>query len=342
MKRRIVALLLAGAVLVFARAAPAGAPNLGGFREAVITTADADAWVAFFKGVATWEVRHAGPVQDGLKRLWQLPDTAAGREILLGNPGTDSGFVRLVELDSVKQDYIRADDRPWDTGGHFDINVRVKGLRAIHNTMLARGWQGDSPPLEYTFGPFRVIEWIARGPDGVRLALIERLAPTLEGWPHLNVISRSFNSTQTVADMARARAFYEDVLGMKPYLEHTGASKSPGPNVLGLPHNLATDIPRDVVILHPDGTNEGSVELLAFQGADGADLAANAAPSNLGLSVLRFPVGDLDRFVATLADRNVALAAGPVEMPLPPYGTIRIIGITAPDGARLEMFQTRE
>ncbi|MEM7661983.1 MAG: VOC family protein [Pseudomonadota bacterium] len=315
--------------------------GLSGWQEAVITTKSADAWVDFLTRLAGWEVRGEAPIDDGLKVLWGLPDDVIGREILLANVGADSGFIRLVELENIEQDWIRADTRPWDTGGHFDLNMRVKGLRALREEMLVEGWQGDSEPVQFTFGPFEVVEWIVQGPDGVRLALIERLKPELENWPDLKTVSRAFNSTQTVADIGAARAYYEDVLGMQIYLEHVGASKAAGPNVLGLPHDIATQVEREIYILHPDGTNDGSIEILAFDGAAGLDLSSRASPHNIGLSVLRFPVNDLDATIEKLRDRGAVFDGLPVTVDLAVLGQTSMIALHSPEGARLELYEQR-
>ncbi|MEM8921185.1 MAG: hypothetical protein AAGB25_07440, partial [Pseudomonadota bacterium] len=65
--------------------------GLGGWNEAVVTTASPDAWISFLTEIAGWEVRHESPIDDGLKTLWDLPETATGEEILLGNIGAESG-----------------------------------------------------------------------------------------------------------------------------------------------------------------------------------------------------------------------------------------------------------
>lgn len=316
--------------------------GLSGWREAVITTAQAERWIDFLTEQAGWEIRGQAPIDQGLKELWDLPDNATGQDVLLANTGADRGFIRLVELQGVDQRLIRSDTRPWDTGGHFDMNMRVIGLNALRERMLADGWHGDSEPVDFTFGPFEVREWIAQGPDGVRLALIERLKPELEGWPDLKIASRTFNATQTVADMAAARHFFETVLGMETYLEHIGPSSEVGPNVLGLPENITTQVPRDVRILHPQGINDGSIELLTFEGASGRDVSALAHPSNLGLSALRFEVDDLDQTTALLSGRGAEFETEIVTLRLAVHGAVRMVTLKAPEGARLELYERLE
>ena len=67
-----------------------------------------------------------------------------------------------------------------------EMDTRFGGAE-VHRTP-----QATSDPLEFSFAQFRVREWIARGPDGVRYAFIERVEPPLEGWPNL-VRERTFS-----------------------------------------------------------------------------------------------------------------------------------------------------
>jgi len=276
----------------------------GGWGEAVVSVSDIEQHLRFFTDIAGWEVLKRGETDSALLSLWSLPPTATARFALIRNPGSTTGYIRLLQFEGVEQTLIRSNTQPWDTGGIFDVNVRVVDLEKKQAQMQALGWQAVSDPVQFSFGPYVVKEWIVRGPDGLMFALIQRVKPTLTDWPNLKEFSRAFNSTQVVRDMDRALAFYRDVLGMKPYLEHRGASKEAGPNVLGLPHNLSTNIPRNIYILHPQGTNEGSVELLSFDGATGRDLADNAAPPNLGMLMLRFPTRDVEQLATRMKDQK--------------------------------------
>lgn len=312
----------------------------GGYQEAVFSVSSITWYRNFLANFGGWEELHQSAVSDEQLAAWGLPETASARQLVMKNPGTRRGYIRLVQFSGVEQQIIRSNAQSWDTGGWFDVNARVLSMAQKSQQFQARGWQGYSDPVEFSFGPFVVKEWLTRGPDGVVLALIERVKPALEGWPQLTQISRIFNATQIVSDMTEARAFYEDGLGFKPYLEHHGASQSAGPNVLGLPHNLATEIPRTVAILHPDGVNEGSVELLKFEGAEGADWSALAQPPNLGIVLLRFPVADMAAFTRRVAEKNLSVAFPARRLDLPPYGPVHLLGLRGPDGVWLEFFET--
>jgi hypothetical protein len=94
-----------------------------------------------------------------------------------------------------------------------------------------------------------------------------------------------------------------------------------------------------VVILSPDGSNSGSVELIAFDGVKGADFSERAQAPNLGILALRFPVADLDAYRKRLAEHGVTPVNGPSILPIEPYGEVEIMTIRAPEGAWLEFYQ---
>ncbi len=339
MKSALLYLLVMLAPLLLARPAPAESLVRSGYQEAVFSVRDAGGYADFFGEVGGWERLHEGPVARELLRSWGLPEQASGFEIVVGNPGTTRGYVRLVQFLGVQQRQIRSNAQSWDTGGFFDVNARVLDMESQFVALQARDWQAASDPVQFSFGPFVVEEWLARGPDGIVLALIERIEPPLEGWPHLRQVSRLFNATQVVSDIEAAKHFYIEQLGFKVYLENRGTSTEPGLNVLGMPHNIATQAERVVYILHPDAVNEGSVELLQFEGLRGADFSAHAVPPNLGILMLRFPVADIDAFAALVKRENIEVAMQPTRVELAPYGHARLMAVRGPEGVWLEFFE---
>lgn len=313
--------------------------RISGWQEITAIVADIAAQSETFKQVGGWDVIEEGELSQEEKRAWGLSESAAGSFVLLANPGTSSGYLRMIELEGVAQQQIRANTQSWDSGGIFDFNVRVTDSDSIYQQLQARGWQATAEPQRFQFGPFDVTEWIARGPDGITIAMIERHAPALEGWPHLRDFSRTFNATQVVQDWPASLHFYREVLGFKPYLEHRGASGGNGANVLGMPLSLAKKVERDVQILHPEGTNEGSVELLYFAGLTGRDVSEHALPPNLGLSSLRFPTQNIAALNDHLKDEGYTMFSDAKTFALAPYGTVTMIGVRAPNGSLLEFFE---
>ena len=308
----------------------------GGFKEAVFSVRDLDAAVEVYRAVAGWEVVHRGDAGEDQARFWHLDPGQKIEEALLRNPGDDEGLLRLVRFPGAEPRLIRPGAQTWDTGAIFDVNVRVLDVHEKLAELRAHGWLSYSEPIEFRFGKFVVREVLARGPDGIVLALIERVEPALEGWDNLRHFSHIFNSTQIVRDFDRSFDFYTRQLGFKVYLEHEGPSREAGPNVLGLPHNLAPEIPRRVAIVSPRGDNFGSVEILSFEGAAGADCSGRASAPNLGHLSLRFPVADLDAYLEQIRARGVEPSSGPAELQVAPYGTVRAAIVQAPEGGWLE------
>ncbi|NMP30100.1 VOC family protein [Thalassotalea sp. M1531] len=313
--------------------------KIGGFTETVFIVSDIDSYTTFFTKIAGWEVKNKHLDEKALKVFWQLPQTAKLTQRLVGNIGEERGYIRLVQINGVSQQRIRSNTQSWDTGGIFDINMRVTNMAKKFKQLQTLGWSADSDPVQFSFGPFIVKEWIVTGPDGISFALIERIKPTLEGWPNVKEFSRTFNSTQVVRNINTSTNFYREVLGFKPYLEHKGASSSPGKNVLGLPYNLTTDIERSVDILHPDGINEGSIELLQFHGAVGKDVSHLAVPPNLGILTLRLPVDNLSALEKHLSLKGIQIV-NTAQIHLPPYGLVDMLAIKSPDGNWLEFYQS--
>lgn len=328
------AFFLSIACLIAVAAHGADDSDHGGWHEVVVSVDDIDRWTAFWAETNGWEIVHAGPLTPGTYSAGD-GEPLGGREALLRSPGSTAGYVRLVRFDE-PGGQIRPNAQSWDTGGWFDFNVRVTDIRRKSAQMLTLGWHGYSDPVEFEFGPFVVREWLAIGPDGVVIAMIERVKPPLSGWPEFDDVSRVFNATQVVADFDTSVAFYKEVLGFQPYLEHEGPSRAAGPNVLGLPHNLATEIPRRVVILHPEKLNLGSIEILAFDGASGRDFSAATTAPRRGILALRFPGDDLPALRRRLRDSSARHVGDIERVTLPPYGEVERLIVRGPAGEQIE------
>ncbi len=313
--------------------------KIGGWTETVVIVDDINTHKNFLRKIGSWEVVHSSRLSKKMLRFLGLSDSIRAKQVLMRNRGSESGYIRFLQFSGVDQVHIRPDAQSWDTGGIFDINMRITDMDSKYKQIQNSGWYGTSTPSHFEFGKFEVKEWIARGRDGFTIAFIERIKPKLEGWPNLVDFSRTFNSTQVVKNVSESRKFYEEILGFKQYMYHNDSSKSEGPNVLGLPHNVTDDIAREVVILHPDGKNEGSVELLQFHGAVGSDYSARATAPNLGIYTLRFPVDDIEALASHLIARNVEITARLDNILIKPYGKVRLLSVKSPDGTPLEFYQ---
>lgn len=329
--RRAAAATLAGlaaaAALPASLARPARAaaiPRHPGWLEAVAIVASLQRSAAWLAEVAGWRPVWRGPTPRPVLDLWGLPPQARGEEWLMGNPGDTFGRVRLVQLHGAgPQRRIRPATMPWDKGGLFSLMVRTRDLDAAWARHQAMGFDAYSEPYAFTFGGVRLRNIVLRGPDGINLAVYERVEPRLEGWPNLRRLSPPFNSMMMVADRDRAQAFFEGAgLGLRPLAASRFTDPAPGPNNFAIPANLVTSVARSYAILAEPGAETGRVEVMAFEGLAGRDVSAHARPPNLGLVMLRWPVAQLP----------AAATAARVE----PYGRLRLDWLVSPDGVILE------
>lgn len=81
-----------------------------GWREVVISVNSTDQWARYWRDVNGYEVLYQGR---GDARLY---DGLEHTVTLLRNPGSDRGYVRLVQFDAAGE-AIRANAQSWDVGG---------------------------------------------------------------------------------------------------------------------------------------------------------------------------------------------------------------------------------
>lgn len=317
----------------------AAEPQVQGFKEIVFSVSNLKDAIRFYENVAGWEVFYQEKGQVSQIEFWKVDKNASFQEALLRNPGDTTGYLRLVQFSGVTQKQIRSGGQSWDTGGIFDVNTRVKDIRSKYKEMQNLGWHAYSDPVRFTFDKFDVEEVLVKGHDGVVIAMIQRHAPPLEGFPNLRQFSHFFNCTQVVKDIQEAYDFFVNRLGFIVYVKSEGGGKIAGPNVLGLPYNLAGQVKRPVYIVHPQGINNGSLELLQFEGLTGKDFSADAIPPNLGILMLRFPVKNLEMYLQKIKNKGVSIHSELSVMEIKPYGKVKIFAIRTPDGAWLEFFE---
>lgn len=314
--------------------------NDAGWAEAVVVVrsiARTSAWLAEVAGWAPRGAQHATPA--AVLRLWGLPAAASGREQLLGNPGDESGFVRLVELqDAGPQQEIRGNGMTWDTGGVFSLMTRARSLDAAFERHQAMGFSAFNDPTDFDFGGVVLRNIVLRGPDGVNIAIYERRTPLLVGWQTIEKLSAPFNAMQMVQSVDAARRFYERLFGYSPVAAGDFTDPAPAPNNFALPQNLSTELPRQYAIMAIDGAEVGRVEPMHFAGMTGRNLAERGRFPNYGVAALRFPTA---RLAATLGKaRAMGIVPSPVvEAELAPWGRVRLAHVRSPDGVIIELME---
>lgn len=311
------------------------------FSEAVAIVRNAEAVADTLVTAAGWEKHRHDTVDPALLRFWRVPDARAG-QWLLGAPGSKRGFLRLVQFDGVEQQRIRPFDQPWETGGLFDVNVRVNDLDAFYRALEPHQWHAATEPVHLE--AFGHKQWLPRGPDGVRLSPIERVgASESAAFPELRgkrgELSRAFNATQIVRNLEQAVAFYREVLGFRQVIDSPDTRLEAGANVFGLPYDQVASVRLPFAVVSADGGRDGTLELISFEGARGRDFSERAHPPNLGMLMLRFPVVGLDALAARLRQHDVDVVGEIDSVMLPPYGIVRLLAVRGPEGMWLEFYE---
>lgn len=273
---------------------------------------------------------------------WRVPVGCTRIEqCLLNAPNDPRGALRVVVFHGVQQRLMRSSQHVWDSGGVFDVDMYSADATATYAALQRHGWSAFHDPADYGFGTLQVREVIVAGPDGFVIGLIERKAPPLN-WPEgLGAMSRQFNSSQIVRDYDAAAAFYRDILGWKPSIEIAATGEGEPSLILGMPMPQCAEVERRVGIWHPEGINDGSIELIQCAGIRARDFAEHAVAPNIGLLSLRFPVPDADALAAEITQRGWPLYTPPAPLEIAPYGLTDCFSVRTPDGAILEFYTPR-
>jgi catechol 2,3-dioxygenase-like lactoylglutathione lyase family enzyme len=304
-----------------------------------MAVADAARTAAMHQAAFGFEVLHEGVVSEETARFYRL-DQAGGRELVVGGPGHDRGFLRLIQVPA-SVPLSRPGGQAWDTGGIFDIDVRALGsIDEITARAVEAGFVLSAPITDYDFSGMQVREVVMTGLDGVAVAVIAQDDPPLTGFEAVGgPASWAFNSTQVVRSLEAAKAFFVGALGWKPVYETAWAHPGSGLNCLGLPLSVARAHQFKVGIYHPQGLNLGSVELLEIDGVEGMDFHAPPGALRRGIVSLRLPVSDLAGFLARATAGGAAIVAPPGPLPMAPWDAVVAAAVETPWGTRLDVYE---
>ncbi len=309
-----------------------------GFQEVIFSVYNIKNWVTFLEGVCGWKVVYKKKAPKSLNNLWLIDDTILIEEVLLIVPGENDGFLRLVKFYTKAQQQIRSGTRIWDSGGIFDVNTRVKDIKKMYSDFQNEGWNGYTDPHRFVFGKFDVSEVLLKGPEGITIAAMQRFNPPLEGF-EFEKTSRFFNSTTICKNYDKTLTFFKEVLEFKIYFETPGDKRENGMNVVGIPPNINANVTVPVCIIHPEGKNFGSIELMEAKELKGKDCSHLAHPPNLGILMLRFPVSDAEIYAQKIVENGGVLNSPVQLLEIQPYGKIKAFSIRTPDGVWLEFIE---
>ncbi len=311
--------------------------SVGALQEAVISVTNLDRAETFFRDVAGYKVIYKGTADPSQLAFWNVPDMAA-TETLLAEPDTEFGYVRLINFHVAEPVPIRVGLNAWDTGGFYNLNVRVKNADHMRRAMTDAGWVAHSSLHEYAFASLVMRENMLQGPDGQSITLVERVSPPLEGWT-FNRFSHIYNMVQTVTDFGRAKHFFTDQLGFMPIFDAAVPPEANGDNVFGLPHNLASQVNARLGIFKPPHGTQSTIEIIGLDGAIGHDFSRRAVPPNLGVLMARFEVEDLIAYHSEIVFNGTEVHTPPMRVIIEPYGEGMAMIVRAPDGAWIEFIE---
>lgn len=307
---------------------------------ATASVSDLDQTARFFVEIGGYTTVYRGPLDATELATLDLPSGASAEVLTLRAPGSDAGYVRLIQFENAgRQVPTRPGARAWDTGCFWSFMVRAYDLEAIYDDAIAMGWNTETPiaPLSFNGSELNIV--VFRGPGGLQVQAYERLnRPIPEGYTPFERLSRPFNIMQMTRDREAVRMLMEDVLGFErvwygpPYTD-----KEPTLMPLGIPQNLTTSVPYKAGIFTPQTqTLYGRMEYIEIDGLDGFDYADQCKAPNLGWLSVTYPVDSVDTAQQLIEARGWAIETEPYETVRPSFGDLNIFSIKAPDGATIE------
>jgi catechol 2,3-dioxygenase-like lactoylglutathione lyase family enzyme len=130
------------------------------------------------------------------------------------------------------------------------------------------------------------------------------------------------------ADVERSMRFWRDGLGLTELFDHTFSGD--WPELFG----AKSDQLRSIFLADPQAPDTGIVELVVFEGAGEAQLAAPGPRHGFFLLSLQ---RDIDATLSGLAALGFADGVRRIRVPAPGGATVPMAVITAPDGVLVEL-----
>jgi hypothetical protein len=313
-------------------------------QEFVLSVTDIDRILPVFTDVLKWEVKHRGAASPTIARLWGLKPNAKIDEVLVGNPASKYGFVRIVQIKEMPQQVIRPLARWWDTGGMFNINVLVRDLDAVNVGLTANGFQPMGLPSTYS-RPNNVVgaSLMMSGPAGLVLSFQQRVSPPLQGWPAFEGAGHIEVGYQIVKDPEKWFAFWNGVLGLDgrpPRDRIAEPGKKMGENDYGMPHDMEGMDDGKIGGVFPQKGGEQLIGVRSFSKAEAYDFSDRAKPPNLGIMAMRLPFADIEPVLARIRASGIKLEVEPQVTDMPPYGRVKAFAVRSPEsGFWVDVFQ---
>ncbi len=234
----------------------------------------------------------------GLRQHWQLTDRQIRRQVMLRSPGAACGAIHLVEYDTAGSS-VRHQAAVFDLCPK-NLDIYVDDLPLRMGELAARGVRFRNEHYSEAVSPdgvhFREIH--LAGHDDMNIVLLQIMGdgalPTDSGFYGVGPL------VCIVEDPAAEKAFYRDVMGLS--LAHDNVLAGPEiEQMIGLPAGCALE----VSIWAQIGQPLGEVELVTYQGTQGANRYPRAVPGTRGVTHLNWWLEDMAAWVDHLARHSI-------------------------------------
>ena len=262
-----------------------------------------DFWVARLGFECVARVEGDDP---GLRQHWGLPDQQVARQAMVRSPAAAHGGMHIVEW-AAPAESVRGNAQVFDLCPK-NLDIYVDDLPARMAQLVDQG---------VVFRNEHYSEAVS--PDGVHFREIH-----LAGHDEINIVLLQVIGSDTlipptgfsgvgplvciVREPKEEKRFYEQVVGLK--LSHDNILSGPDiEQMIGLPAGCALE----VSIWAEPGQPLGEVELVTYQGTDGADLYPWARPGARGVTHLNWQVDDIEALAAHLSAHGVGHSASTID-----------------------------
>ena len=304
---------------------------LGAWHWVSIGTADIAVALDFWVGLLGFEcVARAEGDDPGLRDHWGVADCQIARQALVRSPGAGEGAMHLVEWDVVPET-VRAGAQVFDLCPK-NLDIYVDDLPKRMAELADRG---------VVFRNEHYSEAVS--PDGVHFREIH-----LAGHDDINIVLLQVIGSDTrfpdsgfygvgplvciVRNPEAEKHFIDTILGLS--MTHDNILEGPEIEaMIGLPAGCALE----VSIWAEAGQTLGEVELVTYQGTDGADRYLRALPGARGVTHLNWWLDEIEPFAAHLRGKGVPYELSKVGSSL--FQSSSCLIFHSPAGLRLEVHE---
>jgi catechol 2,3-dioxygenase-like lactoylglutathione lyase family enzyme len=293
-----------------------------GVDHVVVGASSVAATVEFFSALGFVEQERRTVAADAASALYGID--GATEEVVLGMPGADGAGIRVVATplaQAARDDFFR--------GGHA-IDLYTTDIHRSVDLAAGTGAKVGSV-ADFEFGPVRLTQAMAVGPDGVDVVFVginHRLPSRLDNDPEA-LHSEVHSVVASIDDLAAETAFWTEVVGLDLKSQFPIDVEAVSEFMM-----LPRHAPMKMTVMTGPGAVPPRFELLAFDDAPGA--LTPSRPLTAGAIIPVLTAADLDATVARLAGGG-AVAGDVVDAAGPAGRSTRAVGLTSPGGVDVEL-----